>query len=387
MHFNRSHLNRSTRTILALALVGGLVAASCSDDSKGDDTTTPDTTGLVTTTTDKPAATSTSETTADTSSTESTVVDETSTTVPAGPTYPLTGLPLTDPAAANRPAMVVKIDNHPDARPQSGLNEADIVYEENVEHLTRFAAVFQSNMAEPVGPIRSGRTQDVDLLGSLNKPIFAWSGGNPKVSAAINGSDLVPVNETRAGKAMFRNKNRSAPHNLYGSMSALYTFAPADAAAPAQQFLYRPGGASPAGEGSDGVKVSMDGIRVHWQWDAASGTYLRFSDDKVHKDAINDDQVATNNVVVLNVDYKPSPADPSSPEAQTEGFGVAWVFSGGKVIKGAWVRADRLQPFSLQDDAGNPILLTPGRTFVELARGGKSVIIPTGTDPDSITYK
>src|SRR3954466_3555773 len=129
------------------------------------------------------------------------------TTIPADPVMPLTGLPITDPAAAGRGALVVKIDNHPIARPQSGLNEADIVFEENVEELTRFAAVFQSNGSDPVGPIRSGRTQDVDLLGSLNKPIFAWSGGNARVSAAINGSDLVPVNETKAGKAMFRNKN------------------------------------------------------------------------------------------------------------------------------------------------------------------------------------
>ncbi len=57
---------------------------------------------------------------------------------------PLTGMPITDPALANRVALVVKIDNHPDARPQSGLNQADIVFEENVEQLTRFAAVFQT---------------------------------------------------------------------------------------------------------------------------------------------------------------------------------------------------------------------------------------------------
>ena len=74
---------------------------------------------------------------------------------------PLTGLPIEDPALAARSALVVKIDNHPEARPQSGLNQADIVFEENVEHLTRFAAVFQSQAPDPVGPIRSGRTQDV----------------------------------------------------------------------------------------------------------------------------------------------------------------------------------------------------------------------------------
>ncbi len=114
--------------------------------------------------------------------------------MPADPVMPLTGLPIEDPALAGRSALVVKIDNHPDARPQSGLNQADIVFEENVEQLTRFAAVFQSNAPDPVGPIRSGRTQDVELLGSLNKPIFAWSGGNPGVTKIINASDLVVAN-------------------------------------------------------------------------------------------------------------------------------------------------------------------------------------------------
>lgn len=374
---------RPMRAAFAVAIAGSLVAASCSDDSNSADTTTPATIELATTTTDR--ATATTTTTAGTA-TESSANDETSTTVAGAPTYPLTGLPLLDPGAADRPALVVKIDNHPLARPQSGLNEADIVYEENVENLTRFAAVFQSNGADPVGPIRSGRTQDVDLLGSLNRPIFAWSGGNGKVTAAINGSDLVPVSETKAGKAMFRVKDRPKPHNLYGNVSALYSFAPADAAAPQQQFTYRPEGVAASGDASDGVKVSMDGIKARWQWDAASGTYLRFSDEKVHKDALTDAQVATNNVVVLYVDYRPSAADEHSPEAQTEGYGVAWVFTAGTVVKGSWTRTDRLQPFTLLDAAGAPILLTPGHTFVELSRSSKGAVVPAGTDAKSIAY-
>ncbi|MEZ5272905.1 MAG: DUF3048 domain-containing protein [Ilumatobacteraceae bacterium] len=119
--------------------------------------------------------------------------DAPTTTLPAGPVYPLTGLPVTDPAAAARPAMVVKIDNNKNARPQSGLNEADIVFEEIVEVQTRFAAVFHSQGSDPVGPIRSGRTQDVDLLGSFNKPLFVWSGGNPAVTDIIEASDLVEL--------------------------------------------------------------------------------------------------------------------------------------------------------------------------------------------------
>ena len=374
---------RSLRLVLTIAVSGSLVVASCSSDSSSGDTTTPATIDLATPTTSASAATTT---TADTTASSAPADDATTTTIAVAPTYPLTGLALLDPTAAKRPALVVKIDNHPDARPQSGLNEADIVYEENVENLTRFAAIFQSNGADPVGPIRSGRTQDVALLGSLNRPLFAWSGGNARVTATIVASDLVQVSETQAGNAMFRDRSRKAPHNLYGNVSALYSFAPADAGAPVAQFQYRAGGATPVGASSDGVKVSMDGIKVHWQWDAASSTYLRFSDDTVHKDSINDVQVATSNVIVLEVDYQPSPADGRSPEAQTIGTGTVVVFTDGIVIAGTWTRRDRLAPFTLTDPTGAPILLTPGHTFIELARTGKTAIVPGGTDAKSVRY-
>ena len=375
---------RRSHRLVVVTVAMGLVVAACSSDAKTTDTTTPGTVKLATPSTSVASSTTS---TANTGATDTTAAgEETTTTVPAGPTYPLTGLPLLDPAAATRPALVVKIDNNPDARPQSGLNEADIVYEENVENLTRFAAIFQSNGADPVGPIRSGRTQDVDLLGSLNRPIFAWSGGNGRVTATIDASDLVAVSETKAGNAMFRSKNRKSPHNLYGNVSALYGFAPADAGPPQPQFQYRTAAATPAGARADGVKISMDNVQALWSWNPDTSTYVRFTDGKVHKDAINDDQLATSNVVILTVDYRPSPADGRSPEAQTTGTGEALVFTAGTVVSGTWTRADRLAPFTLAAADGSPILLTPGHTFVELARTGKAAIVPTGTDPGKIAY-
>lgn len=116
-----------------------------------------------------------------------TTVESTTTTTTTIPPIlaPLTGLPVS--TAITRPALVAKIDNHPKARPQWGLNQADVVYEENVEMLTRFAAVFHTNDSDPVGPIRSGRKQDIDLLEPLNSPLFAWSGGNAEVTKLVRG--------------------------------------------------------------------------------------------------------------------------------------------------------------------------------------------------------
>ncbi len=301
--------------------------------------------------------------------------EQSTTTAAAVPVMPLTGLPVADPAAAARQAIVVKVDNHPDARPQSGLGAADVVYEENVEQLTRFAAVFQSTIPDPVGPIRSGRTQDVLLLGSLNKPMFAWSGGNARVTAAIEGSDFfvvrVDANQFSKAAGTYRAKDRAAPHNLYAMATGLASLSPAGSAPPPQQFHYLAAGATSSGDPSTGVQLAMDGVNVKWAYDQASNGYLRFQDGQPHKDRERG-QINAANVVVLTVAYEPSPADGRSPEAQTIGTGPVGVYTAGKVVIGTWTRVDRLATFTLMDSSGNPILLTPGHTWVELARDGAS---------------
>jgi hypothetical protein len=358
-------------TTAALALV---VLAACGGGAKK---------SAATTTTSSAPSTAASTTAAPTTAAVATTApagngstpggEQTTTTALAVPVMPLTGLPVTDPAAAARQAIVVKIDNHPDARPQSGLGAADLVYEENVEQLTRFAAVFQSTIPDPVGPIRSGRTQDVLLLGSLNKPLFAWSGGNAKVTAAIEGSDFfvvrVDANQFAKTAGTYRAKDRAAPHNLYTMGTGLATLSPAGSPPPAQQFQYLAAGATSAGDASTGVQLAMDGVNVKWTYDQASNGYLRFQDGQPHTDRERG-QINATNVIVLTVDYEPSPADGRSPEAQTIGTGAVAVYTGGKVVIGTWTRADRLSTFTLKDSAGNPILLTPGHTWVELARDG-----------------
>ncbi|HQZ36630.1 MAG TPA: DUF3048 domain-containing protein [Ilumatobacteraceae bacterium] len=300
-----------------------------------------------------------------------TTVAETTTTEVAVPVYPLTGLPVTDPVAAERPALVVKIDNNAGARPQSGLNEADIVFEEIVEVQTRFAAVFHSQGADPVGPIRSGRTQDVLLLGSFNSPLFMWSGGNGNVTRTIEGSDFVNLSAQRSSvynaAGYFRSNKRKNPHDLYASTTGAWTLAPEGSSAPPQQFLYRKQGEAALGEPATGVDLDMDGLPIEWRFDAPSGAYLRSNGGTPHMDELSG-QVSTENVLVMFVDYQPSPADNRSPEAQTIGGGDAWLFTGGVVQRGTWTRTDRLSAIILQDASGATIALTPGRTFVELAR-------------------
>jgi Protein of unknown function (DUF3048) N-terminal domain/Protein of unknown function (DUF3048) C-terminal domain len=362
---------RTTGTRRRRFVAGFLLAAFTLAACGGDDEAAPTTSAApAPETTD--AATTTEATVPETTEAEATTT--TAEEVEQGPVMPLTGLPVDDEIVAARPAMVVKIDNHPQARPQFGLNGADIVFEENVENLTRFAAVFQTNAPAKVGPIRSGRTQDVDLLGSYTQPLFVWSGGNPNVTRAINDSDLISLSPTTTRNVGFfrdRRGNEDSEHTLYGDAGRFYeAFTPIFNPPPAQQFTYREPDEAFNGETSSGVDVEMDGVDVTWTWDKKSATYLREQDGKAHETDFG--QVNAVNVVVLEVDYRPSPADSRSPEAQTIGNGTAYVFTGGVLIAGTWERDDRTSTFTLADENGSIIALTPGRTWVELPRIGKT---------------
>lgn len=362
LHHSRLIAVRALVAISASALAVGTASCSGGGDDAAD--TTPVSTAV-------PSTSAAPTTTA----APPTTVAETTTTVPAAPVYPLTGVEVTDPAVAARPALVVKIDNATGARPQTGMNEADIVVEEIVnDSLTRFAFVFHSQGSDPVGPIRSGRLQDIDLFGAFNRPLFAWSGGNPTVTAAIRASDLIELGPQRAN-VYFRSSDRKVPHNLYSTTTDLWGKAPADAQPPQQQFAYRSAAEPVAGVPSPGAVVTLDSIDVRWDWDAAAGVYLRTMEGKPHDDT-QSGRVNTNNVVVLEMTYLPGIS--GSPDAQTIGSGQAFVFTGGQYIHGTWSRDDRLAPFTLTADDGSIIELTPGRTFIELPREGNTLAMPAG---------
>ena len=265
---------------------------------------------------------------------------------------------------------MAKVGNY-DAHPQTGLNIADIVFEEIInDNVSRFAMIFQSQGGDRVGPIRSGRLQDIDLLGSLNAPILAWSGGNATVTNAIRASDLVDMSQSRCGSACFRVNTDKAPYNLYFNIDSAWEQAPPGAGSPPPQFQFRGADDALAGTPSAGVAVQMDSYAIDWTWNAATGLYDRQQNRKVDKEE-NGDPATTHNVVVLAMKYLKGVGN--SPDAQSVGNGEAWVFTGGNLVHGTWSRADRLATFTLSGDDGAQILLTPGRIFVELPRAGGNV--------------
>lgn len=284
--------------------------------------------------------------------------------------------PLVDGARGPaRPAVVVKIDNLDAAWPQAGINQADITFELLVEGVSRFAAVFNSEDAALVGPVRSARTSDVNLLSMLDWPCFAFSGGNDPVLQAVGAGALVDVSATVAAAAYARAEDREMPHNLMTSSSALRN-ACSDGGAPGPLFDY---GAGPGDRGAEvgGVALAFGASVSRFVWDAPSGRWLRYVDGYAQVDTAGV-QVSPVNVVVLATDYLPSPADPRSPEAQTLGSGEAWVLVDGRAVSGTWERSSATQPYLLAGDDGAPLILRPGRTWVALAPSGSAELIDRG---------
>jgi hypothetical protein len=307
--------------------------------------------------------------------TTTTTVPTTTTTTAPPPVAPLTGLPGEFP----RPALIVKIDNVSAARPQSGLRQADIVIEEPVEgNLTRLAAVFQSNDAGVVGPVRSMRTSDLELIPMFGRPLFAASGGNAGVVPQLHQANAVDIGNNVSGQGFRRDGGRPAPHNLYSSTPELYQKAPETPPPPKRIFQYRRPGErlAPGARPVHGVALRFGGSEIsRFTWDPTHGTWRRSQSGTPHM-AAEGLQIAPQNVVVAEINYDLSgQLGRSVPHALVTGFGPAVVLTKGHAIGGSWVRptlADRLK--FIAADGRTEIKLTPGQTFIELpSRGGTTL--------------
>jgi len=313
--------------------------------------------------------------------------ESTTTSAPAPPTFPLLGVPIDDPALAAHQPVVVKVDNSPEARPQTGINEADVVYELLVEGITRYALVYHSQAVEAVGPVRSARSSDFELTANLGRPLIAWSGGNPGVTAELRGAAargfLVDAGVDLVPSRYWRSRDRVAPHNLYTDVAGLLADLGApDATAPPPLFAYRRPGEPYTGGSVPMPGLTIDfgaGVRADYVWDAERGGWDRFQVDARHRRAESATvdragvQVSPANVVVLFLSYGVSPADSRSPMAISTGSGDAIVLTDGKLVRGRWSRESAMGGWELTDLSGQPILLTPGRTWVALPEVGSTV--------------
>ena len=288
------------------------------------------------------------------------------TKTPGPPIAPLTGLPDPSGQSLTRPALSIKIENTPEARPQTGLDAADVVYEEITEAgITRFVAVFNSTIPPMAGPVRSGRIMDPDLLAPLGG-IFAYSGGiNETVQAIAATPGVNVIVDTGSDPALIRDKTKAAPHNLYAVTNLLLARG-GKPVPPAPLFQYLPAGQPFAGTGVSSFTVHFDDLyRPTFTYDAASNTWKRSIGFAPFTDTDGGGvQDAPTNVIVQFVGCCLN--SPEGGNYQTVGNGDVDVFSAGREVQGHWARSTNTQPIQYTDVNGTPIKLTPGKTWVEL---------------------
>ncbi|OME89146.1 hypothetical protein BK123_27640 [Paenibacillus lautus] len=301
---------------------------------------------------------------------------------------PLTGLPL-EASLTQRP-LAIMINNAPAARPQSGLGQADMVYEVLAEGgITRLIGIFQSQSGiEKIGPIRSIRPYLINL-GESYGGVLVHAGGSPEAYSIIQKQGKQDMDEIgNAGSFFWRDKERKAPHNLYSSDEKLREGAAKlnygnDVKVPQYSFYSEPPAAS--GDGAEGtapvevvsgepgekveIKFLLDSYVVAYQYDGSTNTYKRWVNGSPHVDLNDNVQLEAANVIVLGADHKVLD-DVGRLAVNVETGGKAMLFQRGEVIEGQWVRAAGDAIRFVKD--GKEVPLVPGTTYFNIVPNSPS---------------
>ncbi|WP_234018754.1 MULTISPECIES: DUF3048 domain-containing protein [Streptomycetaceae] len=278
---------------------------------------------------------------------------------------PFTGLP----GRTGGPVLAVKIDNVGTARPHTGLERADLVYVEQVESgLTRLLAVFSSQLPDRVGPVRSARESDLELLRQFGSPALAFSGAQSRLLPVVAAAPVYDVSPARAPGAYARDGSRPAPHNLYAAPDRLLAAAP-DAAA-ARDIGFRFGDAPPGGtpERDRTVRYPNGSVGLHW---SAEGDRWLVSFDGDPATTTDGGRLGAPTVVVQYVTVRPSDFHDrwgnTSPYSETVGTGRAEVLRDGKAYDATWSRPDAAAGTRFTTPGGQPVNFDRGQVWIVLA--------------------
>jgi hypothetical protein len=297
---------------------------------------------------------------------------------------PLTGVDVGTADAANQPVASVMIENlYPDARPQSGLGGAGIVYEALAEGgITRFLGIFQEPFPGLLGPVRSLRPYYLDWGLEMGIPV-AHAGGSEPALNAIKPLGLKNIDALAYdGSSFYRTSDRAAPHNLYTNSDRLSKLVANLGFATAPSFKPQPrkADAPPQAATHPNININFSTYyyAVKYTYDAASNAYMRFMGGAPHMDRNTNQQIKVKNIVVefIPVTYGTQPVD-GKPETDYHmiGSGKALIFEDGGVAAATWSKADDHAPTTLTDADGKPVNFNRGNTWFEA--------VPTGT---AVTY-
>lgn len=290
------------------------------------------------------------------------------------PTSPLTGLDLSSADLATRPVTALVIENSYDARPQSGLIDAGIVFEALAEGgISRFLALYQESQPQSIGPIRSLRPYFIDFGMAFDASI-GHAGGSPTAISDVGALGTKDLNAFHHGEAFWRTDDRWAPHNLYTGFTALDALNTA--------LGYTSSNFTPLMRKNDvpqtptaaviDFSLSSAGYDPHFEYDATTNTYKRFQDGVAHTDAVSGTQVSPKVVVAL-VMSKSYMADGSHILYQTVGSGTMYVFQDGILSTGTWSKADRTSSFTFTDKNGLPMQLNTGQIWISIVEATNKI--------------
>jgi hypothetical protein len=303
---------------------------------------------------------------------------------------PLTGRPVTAPVAAQR-AIAVMIDDHSDARPQSGFNAAAVVWQAPAEGgIPRYMLIFQDTLPASVGPVRSARQYYVEWAAEW-RAMYVHSGGSPQALATLRakgrGQWVYNADEFRwGGIYLWRIRQRFAPHNVYSDGENLRKMAGrlgADDVAMTPAWSFRPD--VPLARRPLGGRIATAYLanRIGYSYDRASNTYVRsVTGASPQIDAADGKRVAPKNVVIMLVRFgRLNDGHPSKKrlEAANVGKGTAWIATNGRTVKGTWRKASITEPTLFFGPDGKAVSLTIGQTFVQVMPLGTKVTIADGT--------
>ncbi|MGH3875834.1 MAG: DUF3048 domain-containing protein [Actinophytocola sp.] len=276
-----------------------------------------------------------------------------------------TSAPRPAPKPRGAPVLAVKIDNVADARPQTGIGSADVVYVEPVEGgLTRLVAIYAGRAPRVVGPVRSARRTDIQLLAQFGRPVLAYSGAAPELLPSLRAANLLNAPPARARGAFHRN-GRPSPHNMYVRPAKL----PRGAKAPAQPPLQvgpAPGGGQPTSRQGVGFRAAQ----YTFTWSARAHRWLVSLDGRPLI-STESGRVAAATVVVQRVKLTgreriEDARGAVSPVAATVGHGRALVLRDGRRFTGTWTRPGPRAPTRFNTVAGLDLPLARGPVWVLL---------------------
>lgn len=280
----------------------------------------------------------------------------------------------TKAATLNRP-VIVQIDNAPDARPQSGLSQADMVYEAEAEgQITRYSAIFACSDSETVGPVRSARLIDLELVPEYTG-LLANSGSSEGTTARLeaDAAEVPNINFDNAPQAYRRVSDRFAPHNLMTGTTELRQAAADRGNATQVQIagpLFKPD--TPGAASIKSIAVTYSPYAdVSYAYDAKSNSWLRSVGGLADKDDLNGAQIAPKNVIIQYVQVTTTNIiEDTSGERGLDytltGSGKVVVFRDGQAIAGQWHRTDKNTVTTYLDATGQLIPLNVGQTWVQV---------------------